>query len=69
MKNISEEIQDFLIVTGLTQIALAKASNLSPSTICNLLKRNRKDLMGSSKDRLRAAMDKLSMESSNAAKA
>ena len=59
MSTLQTEIQDFLAATGCKQIELAKAAGISPSSICNLLKGRRKELVGSRQDRLREAMRRL----------
>lgn len=56
MKTISEEIRLFLEVTGISQAGLSAASGVPASTICNLLKGKRKNLLGPNQDAIRAAM-------------
>ena len=62
MKTISDEIKSFLEATGCTQASLSAASGIPPSTICNLLKGKRKNLLGPNQDAVRLAMRKLSAE-------
>ena len=59
MKTIVEELRIFFDSTDYRQAALAKASGVPASTICNLLKGNRKNVLGHSQDSLRRAMAEL----------
>lgn len=59
MKTITEELHIFFESTGYPQSALAKASGVPASTICNLLKGKRKNVLGRSQDLLRRAMVEL----------
>lgn len=56
MKTIADEIKTFLQATGTSQAALSAASGIPASTICNLLKGKRKNLLGPNQDAIRAAM-------------
>ena len=62
MANITSEILDFLNKTGCSQRRLALESGVPASTICNLIKRKRFNLYGSSQDRLRVAMLRIAKE-------
>ena len=59
MKTISDEIKIFLEATGCTQASLSAASGVPASTICNLLKGKRKNLLGPNQDAIRRAMQML----------
>lgn len=62
MTDITSEIMDFLDKTGCSQRRLALESGVPASSICNLIKRKRFNLYGSSQDRLRLAMARLASE-------
>ena len=62
MKTISDEIKTFLEATGCTQASLSAASGVPASTICNILKGKRKNLMGPNQDAVRRAMQVLAAE-------
>ena len=62
MTNITSEILDFLSKTGCSQRRLAMESGVPASTICNLIKRKRFNIYGSSQDRLRLAMSRIAKE-------
>lgn len=59
MKTIAVEIREFLDQTGLTQRRLSVESGIPASTICNLLKGKRRNLLGPNQDNIRAAMSRL----------
>ncbi len=65
MKKIADEIRLFLEATGTSQATLSACSGVPASTICNLLKGKRKNLLGPNQDAIRAAMQKLQAESSS----
>jgi transcriptional regulator with XRE-family HTH domain len=56
MKTIAEEIRFFLKASGVRQAALAEASGVPASTICNILKGKRKNLIGPNQDAIRNAI-------------
>ena len=62
MSDITTEILDFLSKTGCSQRRLAMESGVPAPTICNLIKRKRFNLYGSSQDRLRLAMLRIAKE-------
>lgn len=53
---IAQEVRDFLIETGLRAVVLSKASGIPQSTISNLVHGQRRNVFGSTQDKLRAAM-------------
>lgn len=59
MKTIATEIRSFLDSTRLTQSRLSVESGVPASTICNLLKGKRQNLLGPNQDAIRAAMARL----------
>ena len=59
MKTIADEIQIFLEATGVSQATLSATSGVPASTICNLLKGKRKNLLGPNQDAIRSAMQEL----------
>lgn len=59
MKTIATEIRNFLELTGFTQRRLSLESGVPASTICNLLKGKRQNLLGPNQDNIRAAMSRL----------
>jgi len=61
MKTIAEEIHAFMLATGVRQATLAAASGIPASTICNILKGKRKNLLGPNQDAIRKAMCRLSL--------
>ena len=63
MNTIATEIRSFIETTGITQAKLSVESGIPASTICNLLKGKRKNLIGPNQDSIRAAMKRLSMSS------
>lgn len=60
MKTIATEIREFLAQTGITQRRLSIESGVPASTICNLLKGKRHNLLGPNQDNIRDAMTRLS---------
>ncbi len=60
MKTIADEIKSFLEATGASQATLSAASGVPASTICNLLKGKRKNLIGPNQDAIRKAIRELS---------
>ena len=60
MKTIATEIREFLAQTGVTQSRLSRESGVPASTICNLLKGKRHNLLGPNQDNIRDAMARLS---------
>lgn len=69
MKKIADEIRLFLEATGTSQAALSASSGVPASTICNLLKGKRKNLLGPNQDAIRAAMQRIQTQSSSHARA
>lgn len=65
MKTISEEIREFLALTGAKQSALAAASGVPCSTFSNLLKGKRKGVHGVTQDAIRQAMKNWSSQPLN----
>ena len=59
MKTFKEEIQSCLKETGKNQRALALASGVPAPTICTLLSGKRKNIYGTTLEKLRAGMQKL----------
>jgi len=59
MKTIADEIKTFLEATGISQAMLSATSGVPASTICNLLKGKRKNLLGPNQDAIRSAMSSL----------
>jgi len=62
MKTIADEIKTFLEATGVSQATLSATSGVPASTICNLLKGKRKNLLGPNQDAIRNAIHKLSQQ-------
>lgn len=60
MKTIADEIHSFLEATGISQATLSATSGVPASTICNLLKGKRKNLLGPNQDAIRNAIRELS---------
>lgn len=66
MKTIADEIHSFLESTGVSQATLSATSGVPASTICNLLKGKRKNLLGPNQDAIRRAILVLGQEQSPA---
>lgn len=60
MKTIADEIQSFIEATGISQATLSATSGVPASTICNILKGKRKNLLGPNQDAIRNAIRELS---------
>ena len=59
MKNIADEIREFLRLTGLRQVVLARESGVSAATISRIVKEKQMDMLESKAQNIRAAMRSL----------
>ena len=61
MKNISEEIKAFLAETGVRASELCRVAGVNKTCVSLLLSGKRKNVMGDTQDKLRAAMVNLKL--------